>query len=99
MLITFLIFTAIIFSFLIGLTVWNKHRNQYKAQLYTLVIETNDINTDESTYETHKFIFDEDRQSYIDSHTINLLASGFQQDGRQLFDNKNSIYVILHEID
>ncbi len=77
----------------------NRRTIQYNPRLYTLVIEHYQPDFEESTYDIRKFISDEERQAFIDSHTIKLIESWLHQNGRTLTDDQNSIYIVLHEID
>ena len=70
----------------------------YNPRLYTLVIETYDANTDESTYEVRKFITQSERISFSDNYFETFIGLWREQQWSRLSDN-NEVYKVLHEID
>lgn len=81
-----------------GIVIGDRLSTQYRPQLYTLVIETYDANTDESTYDVRKFISQSERISFYDNYFETFIGLGREQQWSRLHDN-NEVYKVLHEID
>lgn len=75
-------------------------RKSCKLRTYTLAIERFNADFQESSYESKRFASQQDREEFIDRHTTEMLAQGYQYDvGVNRLVKNHDYYIVYHEID